>query len=209
MTAAAEALDRLRLGNQRFVSNACERVNDSPVYKRESLLGGQKPFAIVVGCSDSRVPSEIIFDQGLGDLFVIRVAGNIVAPTQLGSIEYAAAHLGPRLIVVLGHSNCGAIQGTINELEHPGEGSSPNIDSILERIRPVVEPLVEKSVGKDRAELLRQAVRANVRASIAHIHTGSPIVEDLVRDSGLRIVGADYSLATGAVDFFDGLPLSG
>ena len=153
-------------------------------------------------------PPEIIFDQGLGDLFVIRVAGNIACPTQLGSIEYVAAHLGVRLLVVLGHSNCGAIQVAFDALEHPGGIRSSIIDSILDLIRPVVEPLFEKGLRTNREDLMRQAVRPNVLALISRIRSGSPIIETLIRDQGLRLVGADYCLASGEVDFFEGLPMA-
>jgi len=170
------------------------------------LADGQEPFAIILGCSDSRVPAEIVFDQGLGDLFVIRVAGNIVAPSQIGSVEFAATKFGTRLVVVLGHSRCGAIEETMQQLQKPTENRSPNLRSIVDFVRPSVEPLLAQGLGDDPDALIEQAVRANVRASVEQMRHGSEIIEDLERDEGLIIVGAEYSLETGLVDFFDGEP---
>ena len=166
-------------------------------------MDGQEPFAIVLGCSDSRVPAEIVFDQGLGDLFVIRVAGNIVAPSLIGSVEFAAERFGTRLVVVLGHTNCGAIAATLEELEQPSERRSPNLRAIVDRVRPAVEGLLEAGLGDDRASLTHHAVRANIRASVDHLRHGSEILERLIHDDGLLVVGAEYSLETGLVDFFD------
>jgi carbonic anhydrase len=169
------------------------------------LAAGQQPFAIILGCSDSRVPAEIVFDQGLGDLFVIRVAGNIVAPSQVGSVEFAAARYGTRLVVVLGHSQCGAILATIEELRMPSERQSPNLHAIVDRVRPSVEALLARASGQDTELLVEQAVRANIRASVHHLRHGSPVLEQLIRDEGVLVVGAEYSLETGVVDFFDGV----
>jgi carbonic anhydrase len=166
----------------------------------------QEPFAIILGCSDSRVPAELVFDQGLGDLFVIRVAGNIIAPSLVGSVEFAAARFGTRLVVVLGHSSCGAILATIEELRHPGSSGSRNLQSIVDRVRPSVEVLLESGAQLDSDALVRQAVRANIRASANHLRHGSHILEQLIQDDGLLVVGAEYSLETGEVDFFDGVP---
>ncbi len=177
--------------------------------RRGELLAGQEPFAIVLGCSDSRVPAEIIFDQGLGDLFVIRVAGNIVAPSQIGSIEFAAERFGTRLVVVLGHTLCGAILATLEELERPTESRSPHLRSIVDRIRPAVETLLETELRHNPAALVQHAVRANIRASVSHLRHGSQIIEQLIQSAGLLVVGAEYSLETGVVDFFDGLAKSG
>ena len=174
--------------------------------RRAELVGGQAPFAIILGCSDSRVPAELVFAQGLGDLFVIRVAGNIVAPSQVGSIEFAAERFGSRLVVVLGHSQCGAIEATLEELKRPSESRSPNLRSIVDRIRPAVEPLLETGQPHGPEALLHQAVRANIRASADHLRHGSRILEQLVAEHGLAVVGAEYSLRTGLVDFFDGVP---
>jgi len=197
-----EALERLREGNKRFVSN--RRSPDSATARRLELATSQEPFAIFLGCSDSRVPAEIVFDQGLGDLFVIRVAGNIVAPSQVGSVEFAAELYHTRLVVVMGHSQCGAILATLQAIENPDKGVSPNLADIVDRIRPAVEGHL--SSGLKRDELVREAVRANVKASADHLRHGSKILEELIRSKGLLVVGAKYSLDTGIVDFFDGVP---
>ncbi len=205
MISASEALGRLRDGNRRFASNAqpdVDRINVRP----PEVADGQEPFAIILGCSDSRVPAEIIFDQGLGDLYVIRVAGNIVAPSQIGSEEFAATKFGTRLVVVLGHSSCGAIEETLRHLQEPSENRSRNLRTIVDFVRPSVESLLAQGLGDDPAAVIEQAVRANVRASADHMRHGSEIVEELEREAGLVIVGAEYSLETGLVDFFDGLP---
>ncbi|MDP6794821.1 MAG: carbonic anhydrase [Verrucomicrobiota bacterium] len=201
MISAKEAIDRLKEGNERFVSGGQLMESLTNPERRVELASGQEPFAIILGCSDSRVPAEIVFDFSLGHLFVIRVAGNIVAPSQVGSIEFAAEQFGTRLVVVLGHQNCGAVAATLDELKRPTENRSPNLGAIVDRIRPAVEPLT--ATGNDEAALLRQAVRANVRASVNQLKRGSGILETLVRGDGLHIVGAEYSLKTGTVDFFD------
>jgi carbonic anhydrase len=203
MIYADEALERLREGNRRFVSDIRSHENLTNEARRTVLASGQEPFAIILGCSDSRVPAEIIFDQGLGDLFVIRVAGNIVAPSQIGCVEFAAERAGARLVVVLGHSQCGAILATLDELQRPTEKHSRNLRSIVDRVRPSVEALLSTDLKYDRDELVRQAVRANVRASANQLRHGSEIVEDLIQNDGLCVVGAEYSLETGVVEFFD------
>ena len=204
---ARAALERLREGNRRFVAGGAGRdllaVGHS---RRIELAAGQEPFAVVLGCSDSRVPAEIVFDQGLGDLFVIRVAGNIVAPSQIGSVEFAAERYGTRLVVVLGHSTCGAIQATLEELERPTAGRSPNLRSIVDRVRPSVEELFATPLRNDPKALTHHAVRANIRASAAHLRHGSEMIETLIKRDGLAVVGAEYSLETGLVDFFDEPP---
>lgn len=205
MISAQEALDRLREGNRRFVSEVQGRHAVTGQTRRTELAAGQAPFAIVLGCSDSRVPAEIVFDQGLGDLFVVRVAGNIVAPSQFGSVEFAAERFGTRLVVVLGHSMCGAVLATLEELERPTEGGSRNLRSIIDRIRPSLEALLEKDFQHDPAARMRQAVRANIRASAEHLRHGSQILGQLIQENGLVVVGAEYSLETGIVEFFDGL----
>ncbi len=206
MASAREALTRLRDGNLRFASN----VHGSDAFvshtRRADLAAGQQPFAIVLGCSDSRVPAEIVFDQGLGDLFVIRVAGNIVAPSQVGSVEFAAARFGTRLVVVLGHSQCGVILATLEELRRPTENQSRNLQSIVDRVRPSVEGLLATDLKHDPGTLVKQAVRANIRASANQLRHGSQVLEQLIQDDGLLIVGAEYSLETGVVEFFDGAP---
>ena len=201
MISATEALEQLRAGNSRFVSGGQLVGTFANPSRRNELMAGQEPFAVILGCSDSRVPVEIIFDFSLGHLFVIRVAGNIVAPSQIGSIEFAAEHFGTRLVVVLGHDDCGAVSTTIGELKRPTESRSPNLSSIVERIRPAVEPLM--ATETEDAALLDQAVRANICVSVNHLRHGSDILETLIRDDGLLIVGAEYSLESGVVDFFD------
>jgi carbonic anhydrase len=200
---ASEALNRLIAGNRRFVAERQARGSSGQV-RRDQLLESQEPFAIILGCSDSRVPAEIVFDQGLGDLFVIRVAGNVVAPSLVGSVEFAAARFGTPLVVVLGHSSCGAVQATLEELGRPTEGQSPNLHAIVELIRPSVEKLLIEKPDLEGDELLELAVRDNIRASANQLRHGSVILEQLIADEGLMIVGAEYSLETGVVDFFDG-----
>ena len=203
---ALEALSRLREGNRRFASNV--RSLDSLLShtrRGELAIGQQQPFAIVLGCSDSRVPAEMVFDQGLGDLFVIRVAGNIVAPSQIGSVEFAAERFGTRLVVVMGHTGCGAILATLEHIESPGGNSSRNLRSIVDRVRPSVEPLMKTDLAHHRAALLHEAMRSNVRVAADHLRHGSPLLEQLIQQDGLLVVGAEYSLETGEVDFFDGV----
>jgi carbonic anhydrase len=197
-----DALARLREGNERYVrADTRLRITDSD---RRFVAEAQQPFAVVLGCSDSRVPTELVFDQGVGDLFVIRVAGNIVQPSQIGSVEFAAQKFGSRLVVILGHSRCGAIEAALDALVAPDEARSRNIGSIVSRIEPIVEPLLDSE--PDRDALLQKAVRANVRSSAETLRHGSGIIEELVDTQGLVIVGAEYSLDTGIVDFFDGVP---
>jgi len=203
MISAKEALDRLREGNRRFVSEDWSGETLPSTSRRRELAGAQQPFAIILGCSDSRVPAEMVFDQGLGDLFVIRVAGNIVAPSQIGSVEFAVERYATPLVIVLGHTMCGAIQATLEELERPSGGRSPNLRSIVDRVRPSVEELLETPLRSDPAALTYHAVRANIRASAAHLRHGSQTIEQMIQTRGLRVVGAEYSLETGVVDFFD------
>ena len=207
MVTPRDALERLREGNMRFASDARGPEVFVGHDRRTELAAGQDPFAIILGCSDSRVPAEIIFDQGLGDLFVIRVAGNIVAPSQVGSVEFAAARFSTNLVVVLGHSQCGAIAATIEELQRPEENQSRNLRSIVDRVRPSVEALLATDLKHDLAALAEEAIRANIRASVNQLRHGSEVLEQLVREQGLLIVGAEYSLETGLVDFFEGAVL--
>ena len=207
MIPAGEAIERLREGNRRFVSDTRRRDTFTSQARRDELTAGQEPFAIILGCSDSRVPAELVFDQGLGDLFVIRVAGNIVAASQVGSVEFAAARFSTRLVVVLGHSQCGAIQATLDDLNPsasaPRTYAQRNLHSIVDRVRPSIEPLVR--AGLSGETLVREASRANVRASANHLRHGSDILEEQIQKNGLLVVGAEYSLETGVVDFFDGI----
>lgn len=206
MISALQALDELRNGNRRFVSDI-RNSNALPTHARSTSLPiGQEPLAIILGCSDARVPAEIVFDQGLGDLFVIRVAGNIVAPSQIGSVEFAVERFGTRLVVVLGHSQCGAIHATLEELQRPTENQSRNLRSIVNRVRPSVEGLLETELKNDFDALVHHAVRANIRASANQLRHGSEILETLIEKDGLLVVGAEYSLETGVVDFFDVQP---
>jgi len=203
MVSAHEALKRLREGNRRFVSNVRGPGAFLSQTRRAELATRQEPFAIILGCSDSRVPAEIVFDQGLGDLFVIRVAGNIVAPSQVGSVEFAAARFGTRLVVVLGHSQCGAILSTLEALQQPMENQSRNLRSIVDRVRPSVEGLLRTELRHDLDALVGQAVRANVGVSVDHLRHGSEVLEQMIERDGLLVVGAEYSLETGVVEFFD------
>jgi carbonic anhydrase len=205
MIPAREALELLLDGNRRFVA---ERQRDARVgaTRRNELTERQEPFAIVLGCSDSRVPAEIVFDQGLGDLFVIRVAGNIVAPSQIGSVEFAAERFDTRLVVVLGHSKCGAILATVEELGRGSKEPSRHLGSIVDRIRPSVQAFTGTPIADDHDLLVHHAGRANIRMSANQLRHGSNVLEQLIEKNGLLVVGAEYSLETGVVDFFDGAP---
>jgi carbonic anhydrase len=205
MINAIEALIRLREGNRRFVAGQTMTASLSNS-AREALVAGQEPFAIILGCSDSRVPAELVFDQSFGDLFVIRVAGNIVAPSQVGSVEFAASRFGTRLVVVMGHSQCGAIIATVEELQGRATSQSRNLRSIVDRVRPSVETVLNHRRDADPDTLIRDAVRANVRASVNHLRHGSELLERLIPENGLLVVGAEYSLETGIVDFFENVP---
>jgi len=201
---AHEALLRLQEGNRRFATDTRHADTLSSLTRR-ALVVGQQPFAIILGCSDSRVPAEIIFDQGLGDLFVIRVGGNIVAPSQIGSVEFAADRFGTRLVVVLGHSQCGVVLATLQELQAPDPTHSRNLRSIVDRVRPSVEGLLKTNLVNDPEALVREAVRANVRVSANQLRHGSDVLERLIDQDGLQVVGAEYSLESGVVNFFDGV----
>jgi carbonic anhydrase len=205
MISARQALQALRDGNRRFVAER-QRKDRTGATRREEVTERQEPFAIILGCSDSRVPAEIVFDQGLGDLFVIRVAGNIVAPSQIGSVEFAAEQFKTRLVVVLGHTGCGAINATIEQLKRPVEMQSRNLRAIVDRVRPSVEPLLATPLRDDPQALASVAVRANVRTSATNLRHGSDILEQLIEHDELLVVGAEYSLETGIVEFFEGLP---
>jgi len=170
---------------------------------RPSGGGQQQPFAIILGCSDSRVPAELVFSQGFGDLFVIRVAGNIVAPSQVGSVEFAAERFGTRLAVVLGHTQCGAVEATLEQLRQPQANQSPNLRAIVERIRPAIEPLLELPAANDPEQLARRAVRANVDASVKQLRHGSVLLERRIERDGFLIVGAEYHVEDGTVEFWD------
>src|SRR5436190_22446464 len=197
MIPAIDALTRLIEGNRRFVGEARHDTGGAGESRRREVAAAQEPFAIILGCSDSRVPAELVFDQGLGDLFVIRVAGNIVAPSQVGSVEFAAERYRTRLVVVLGHSQCGAVIATLEELQQPSINQSKNLKSIVDRVRPSVQGLLETDLKNDPDALVSAAVRLNIRAAADHLRHGSPVLEQLVDHDGLLIVGAEYSLETG------------
>src|SRR3954447_9234986 len=199
---ARDALQRLHEGNQRYVKNV-RSVDSMLSHSQRGNIVLQSPCAIVLGCSDSRAPAEIVFDQGLGDLFVIRVAGNIVAPSQIGSVEFAAERFGTRLVVIMGHTHCGAIEAALEAIAADKGPASRNQQSIVNRVRPGIEALVATDLAEDPVRLRREAMRANVRASVAHLRYGSEVIERLVADDGLAVVGAELDLATGEVTFFD------
>ena len=205
MITANEALKRLQDGNARFASGV--RSIDTLVKQihRTELVARQEPFARILGCSDSRVPAELVFDQGLGDLFVIRVAGNVVAPSQIGSVEFAAQRFGTPLVVVLGHSMCGTVAATIDDLTTPSESHTSSILSIINRIRPTVEPLFHTELRNDPERLLDAAIRANILAATNQRRHGSSLIEQSVQDGTLTTVGAEYSVENGRVELFDGL----
>ena len=202
---AKEALERLIQGNQDFVSGIRTTETLENRAKHIETAMDQEPFAIILGCPDSRVPAELVFNQGLSDLFVIRVAGNIVAPSQVGSVEFAAERFHTRLVVVLGHTHCGAIDATLSELQQPTENQSRNLHSIVDRIRPSVEMLLKTDLRHDLPRLVQHAVRANVVASVNQLRHGSEVLEQLIQSEGLLVVGAEYSLETGVVEFFEGV----
>jgi carbonic anhydrase len=206
MISARQALARLQEGNRRFVAGSRGAAADTDQLRRQELVEGQNPFAIILGCSDSRVPAELVFDQGLGDLFVIRIAGNIVAPSQIGSVEFAAEAFGTPLVVVLGHTRCGAVAATLSEITQPSEQQSPHLRAIVERVRPSVESLLKTDLRHDHDALLEEAVRANVRLAADHLRHGSAILEQRIQNGDLLIVGAEYSLESGEVDFFENMP---
>ena len=203
---AKDALERLRAGNRRFIEGGRRAEAYLTDQRRAELTRRQDPFAIILGCSDSRVPAEIVFDQGVGDLFVIRVAGNIVAPSQVGSVEFAAERFHTSLVVVLGHSQCGAVTATLEELQRPTAMQSRNLRAIVDRVRPSLEGLLETELRHNPDALIEQGVRANIRVSVNHLRHASEILEQLIKERGLAVVGAEYSLETGVVEFFDDVP---
>jgi carbonic anhydrase len=203
MISAREALGQLRSGNRRFAAGLSEVDPRGAREKRAQLASGQRPWAIVLGCSDSRVPVEMVFDQGPGALFVVRVAGNIVAPTQMGSIELAADRFGTRLIVVLGHSRCGAVTAAVDDLRRQGKEMSPDLRSVVDLVKASAASLMTPGHEDDRDALIASAVRANVNASVSRLRTGSVMLANLASTDGLAVVGAEYSLESGLVDFFD------
>jgi len=197
---ALEALDRLRAGNARFASHVISIDSLTRHLDRAALMKAQQPFAILLGCSDSRAPAELVFDQGLGDLFVIRVAGNVVSPSQVGSVEFAAQRFGTRLVVVMGHTLCGAIEATLDAVDQGQAPASDGLMSIVERVRPAVEA-ARLSGAVERAAVARAATRINVKMAVEHLRHGSPLLERLITHEGLMVIGAEYDLETGKVEF--------
>ncbi len=200
-----QALEQLKQGNARFAAGRPTLTTVLSDSERKTLLKGQSPLAVILGCSDARVPVELIFDQGFGELFVIRVAGNIVAPSQIGSVEFAVEQSNVSLAVVLGHSGCGAIQATLRHLREPSAESSANLRSIVDRISPGLEGLMATDLCNNEDALVRESVRANVRASVNTLRHGSEMLEARCHRGELMIVGAEYALDDGVVDFFDGV----
>lgn len=201
MIAASEALTRLREGNQRFVSGRGLALSNEE--RRGELAAGQSPFAVIFGCSDSRVPVETIFDQGLGDLFVVRVAGNVVTSPQVGSIEFAVESFGTPLVVVLGHTGCGAVQATLETVRDITLPATPHLASIIESIRPSVEPLLATSEDPEDGLLMARAVRANIQAATNQLQQDSAALASRIQRGQLRVIGAEYCLDSGVVEFFD------
>ena len=200
---ARRALKILKDGNARFVERLARSGGPANVQEPLELPDEQRPTAIILGCSDARVPAEIVFDQGLGDLYVIRVAGNIVAPSLVGSVEFAVSEFGTRLVVVMGHTRCGAVQATIEEIRRPAGPPSANLASIVDRIRPHVESYVRENPHEESSAVWRGAVRANVHASVDELRAGSAILEQLIAEDSILVVGAEYCLGSGVVTFFD------
>lgn len=196
------ALSKLIEGNRRYVDRTSNNKDLVLTISNEQMSNAQKPFAIILGCSDSRVPAELVFHRGVGDLFVIRVAGNIVAPSQIGSIEFACQQFGTELVVVLGHSKCGAISATVDALLGDPDDISPNIATIVDRVTPAVHPLVESGEYPNQDELLNQATRANIDQSVSALKLRSKILRGLVRKDKLKIVGAQYDISSGVVEFY-------
>ena len=203
MHSAKDALERLREGNRRFAAGEFHAESFASRAHQAGMSGGQDPIAVILACSDSRVPVELVFDQGFGDLFVIRVAGNVVAPSQIGSIEFAVNQFGTRLVVVLGHSNCGVVTAALRELSLVQTLRSPNLRAIVDRVRPAIEPVLELHCDSDEDTLTRAAVRANIQASVEKLAHGSRILEQLIGEGSLEIIGAEYSIESGSVAFFE------
>ena len=205
---ADAALQKLIDGNARYALTANGGAESHIEVKNHQSLKTQNPFAIILSCSDSRVPVELVFDQGLGDLFVIRVAGNIAAPSQIGSVEFACQKFNTPLVVVLGHSSCGAISATvdslINDINESGETNpmSPNLAAIVDQVAPSASSVIAKNKSSNREELLYKTMRANVAQSVKQLELGSSIISDLIKQKQLTIVGAEYSLESGKIEFY-------
>jgi carbonic anhydrase len=190
--AADEALAKLMAGNQRYVRHEEHRPNQSSA-RRKELAAGQHPFAVILGCADSRVSPELLFDQGLGDLFVIRVAGNIVNDAILGSIEYAVEHLGTKLVMVLGHEKCGAVAAAV-------EGATP--EGHIQALVAAIQPSVEAS-RKEPGDRIHNCVIANARFVARQVRQSDPVLKDAVEKHKVKVVAADYALDSGKVSLLD------
>lgn len=202
MNSAKEALEKLQAGNERFIKCQQTGVTNFDPEARAHHAAAQAPFAIILSCADSRTAPELIFDQNIGDLFVVRVAGNIAAASQIGSIEYAVESFGTPLLVVMGHSNCGAVNATVDFMakgEVPFE--SDNLTAIVKRIAPAVQPLLDLD-NISNAEIKERAVSENVKAAVKDLINDSPALTKAIEDKRLQLVGAEYSLETGEVRFF-------
>jgi carbonic anhydrase len=191
--APAEAIARLKDGNSRYTNGNLQHPGQT-TERRAELAKSQHPFAIIVSCSDSRVPPEIVFDQGIGDLFICRVAGNVINDESLGSIEYAVDHLGVRLILVLGHQRCGAVQAAKETIAAKGKAFG-HIESLVTAIKPAVEATVNGD--------LDATIKANVKHVVDALRASTPILKPKVDADELKVVGATYSLDTGFVSFLD------
>ena len=199
-----EAFQRLVEGNERFIEGDSNFSRQDTLDRREQLASGQAPFAVILGCSDSRVPAELVFDQGLGDLFVIRIAGNVIAPSQIGSIEFAVERFGTPLVIVLGHTSCGAISATVEALMNPTvQTQCLNIGSIVKRIAPSVQELLNSGANLNKDQLISSACKANIRSSVNQLQHSSEFIEEMVEAGKLAIVDAEYDLETGRVNFLN------
>jgi|ETNmetMinimDraft_26_1059896.scaffolds.fasta_scaffold40583_2 carbonic anhydrase len=201
MNSTDEALERLREGNRRYAEGAPLRSTVIDAGRRRELAASQAPYAVILGCSDSRVPAEIVFDCGLGELFVVRVAGNIAAPSQVASVEYAVEHLGTRLVIVLGHSGCGAVMAAVEATRSPATQGN-NLSPVIDRISAVLEGLLEAGDGGGE-ELLARAVRANVSASAQELLSSSELLAARAQAGELVVVRAEYELESGRVEFLE------
>lgn len=198
-----EGIRRLLEGNRRFLEQRA--VEGARVFRPELAEQGQRPFAVVLGCSDSRTPVEILFDQGFGDLFVVRLAGHVVAPSVVGSIEFAVEQFGTRLVVVMGHTRCGAIAASVKALRSGDDPESRNLRAITDRIAPNLRGYLRAASGRPEEEVLRESMRLNVQASCDNLRHASRLLEDLVSAGRVQVVGAEYELETGRVNLLDGV----
>jgi carbonic anhydrase len=198
---ADQALQKLKEGNARFVSGKMQHPNMDAARRDDTTKNGQHPFASVLSCSDSRVPPELLFDQGVGDVFVIRVAGNVAATDEIGSIEYGAEHLGAQLVLVLGHTKCGAVTAVVK-----GEEVHGSIPTLVKPIVPALETVLKANPGTPRAELVEKTIVQNIWRAVADLWTGSPMLRDFARQGKLKVVGALYHIDSGQVDFLGAHP---